>query len=250
MKTASLAAAALVAALGLAACGSGTAGTGSTAASSTSRTSSAAPKAGDTVDAGALSTRMREAMTKAGSGSVKMSLGSAGTATGEFSFDGSSMDQRMTMDVNGQQLEVVTKGGTLYIKGLPGAKPWVKIDPKAKDPVSSLIGRLSGRFGDPRQLAKSLAGTKATVVSSSDSQVVYDVTMDPSAVLGSDASGIVPTSGPVTVRYTLDSQGRPVSVTTTSSGQTVTVTYSDWGTSVAVTAPPADQVGTFTFPGS
>ena len=45
------------------------------------------------------------------------------------------MEQSMEMAIQGQTLQIVSAGGIIYMKGLPGSsKPWVKIDPKGTDP--------------------------------------------------------------------------------------------------------------------
>ena len=50
-------------------------------------------------------------------------------------------------------VELVSTGGIIYMKGLPGSqKPWVKIDPKGNDPMSKMFAGLTGDMGDPRQL--------------------------------------------------------------------------------------------------
>jgi hypothetical protein len=147
-------------------------------------------------------------------------------------------------------VELILKDGVIYLKGLPSSKPWVKIDPKAKDPVSSMFGQLSGALGDPRQLTKALSGATATVVSSSDSQVVYDITADASTVLGQMGMETGSSGGKVRMRYTIDDQGRPVSVSSETGGQKITGTFGDWGKPVSIEPPPANQVGTFQLPGS
>ena len=147
-------------------------------------------------------------------------------------------------------MEIVSTGGIIYMKGLPGSKkPWVKIDPKGDDPVSRMFAGLAGDMGDPRQLAKALEGTKATVVSSSADSSTYDVTIDPTALLGG-AGGAVPSTEPVKARYTLDAESRPTLMEVEVQGQSVGITLGDWGKRVVIKAPPADQVGTFELPTS
>ncbi|QGN58242.1 hypothetical protein [Nostocoides sp. HKS02] len=264
MKTSSLAAVALSVAisgaLALGACGSsGTATSSSTTSSMAAGASSSAAggalKAGDTVDGAALATRMTAAMLKAGSGTLTVDLGATGQVSGAFAIKSGVMEQQMAMTVQGQPMEIVSKGGIIYMKGIPGStKPWVKIDPKATDPFSTMFAGLTGQMGDPRQLAKALEGTTATVVSSSADATVYDVTIDPSKLTGASGqtSGqtATPSVGPVKARYTLDAQDRPTAMKVDAQGQTVVVTFADWGKPVSVQAPPADQVGAFQLPAS
>jgi hypothetical protein len=252
MRTTTIAAAVLAAALGLAGCGSATdTGSGASSSAGAAKSSAAASvKSGDTVDGAALAKRMTDAMVAAGSGSMAMDFGGQGKADGSFVMKGSSMEQQMTMELQGEKLEVVSVGGVIYMKGLPGSeKPWVKIDPKADDPVSKMFAGLAGQDNDPRQFAKALQGTKATVVGTSGDTTEYEVTIDPSKLLGgTGGSTAAPSVAPVTAHYTLDKQDRPTVMTTEVQGQTLKITFSDWGTKTTITAPPADQVGTFKLP--
>ncbi|WP_457253873.1 hypothetical protein [Pedococcus sp. P5_B7] len=251
-KTKSLAALALTAALGLSACGDGggESGTTTTSGSSSSSSSAAAGLApGATVDGGELAAKMTDAMVKAGSGTLSLDLGTEGKASGSFSMKGGAMEQQMTMPIEGQTMQIVSTGGVIYMKGLPGSKkPWVKIDPKADDPVSQMFAGMAGDMGDPRQLAKALEGSKATVVSSTADSSTYDVTIDPKALLGGAAGSGGPAAEPVKARYTLDAQNRPTLMTVDVQGQSLTITFGGWGKPVSISAPPADQVGAFELP--
>jgi hypothetical protein len=257
MRTTRIAALTLTAALGLGACGSsGDAASSSTTSGTSSASSSsgqgAAPAKGKTVDGSVLGMRITDAMAKAGSGSMTMDLGSQGKASGTFRMSGNTLDQQLTMEIQGQTLQVVSIGGLVYLKGIPGgSKPWVKIDPRGDDPLSQMFGRMAGGSGanDPRQIVKALAGTKATLVSQSAAGSVYDVTLDPSKLLSGTATS-APTVGPVTARYTLDKQNRPTEMTVDVQGEKVKITFSDWGVPTKIAAPPASQVGTFELPSS
>ena len=148
-------------------------------------------------------------------------------------------------------MEIVSTGGIIYMKGLPGSKkPWVKIDPKADDPLSQMFADLTGDMGDPRQLAKALEGTRATVVGSTADSTTYDVTIDPKALLGGAAASAAPAAEPVQARYTLDAQDRPTVMSVEVQGQSLKITFGDWGTPVTIKVPPADQVGVFELPTS
>ncbi|HEV7172972.1 hypothetical protein [Pedococcus sp.] len=249
MKTVSLAAVALSGALALSACGNPTAPSSSTSTTSTSSAAGAALKPGDTVDGAALAMRMTAAMVKAGSGSITMDLAAIGKVSGSFVISSGSMQQQMAMTIQGQAMQIVSTGGLIYMKGLPGsAKPWVKIDPKAKDAVSKMFAGLTGNMGDPRQLAKVLQGTKAKVVSTSATATQYDVTIDPSKLAGTTGQSAAPSVGLVKARYTLDAQDRPTEMDVVAGGQDVKVTFGGWGTPVTIQTPPADQVGSFQVP--
>lgn len=251
--TKSLAALALTCALALSACGDAGGDSAGTTSSSSSTTGAAASgeKAGATVDGGEFATRMTDAMVKAGSGTISMDLGTEGRATGSFSMKGEVMEQQMTLPIEGRTMEIVSTGGIIYMKGLPGSKkPWVKIDPKADDPLSQMFADLTGDMGDPRQLAKALEGTRATVVGSTADSTTYDVTIDPKALLGGAAASAAPAAEPVQARYTLDAQDRPTVMSVEVQGQSLKITFGDWGTPVTIKVPPADQVGVFELPTS
>lgn len=249
MKTSLFAAVAVCGVLALGACGAPSAPSAGSTSSSSAAASGAGLKAGDQVDAGVLAQRMTAAMQKAGSGTMTLDLAATGAVKGSFVMRNGRMDQSMSMSVQGQNLQIVTVDGILYMKGLPGStKPWVKIDPKANDPLSKMFAGMAGQMGDPRQLAKALSGTKATVVSSSPGSTVYDVTIDPAKVMAQSTASPKPSMPPVKARYTLDDQDRPTQMSVDVQGQQVTMAFGGWGTPVTVSAPPADQVGTFKVP--
>lgn len=250
----SCAAVALAASLALSACGSTGSHQAPGQAAASGSASQATLKPGDQVDGAALATRMTQAMVKAGSGTISMDLAATGKATGAFVMRQHSTDQHLSMTVQGQALEIVQTGGLIYMKGLPGsARPWVKIDPRGTDPLSTMFAGLTGQMSDPRQLAAALHGTKATVVSVAPDATVYDVTLDPNALLAAtrkSASTPIPSLKPVRAHYTLDAQNRPTKLSVDAQGTTITVSFGGWGQPVTITAPPADQVGAFQLPAS
>lgn len=262
IRRSSGAALALAGLLALGACGSsdtGTSGSGSSDAASPSTSSSAGTSGdgtgaakGDKVDAGEVASRMVQAMEKAGSGTMTMDTG-AESATGDFRYVDGKLEQRTTVPVEGSEMEIIAVGDFVYLKGLPGQeKPWVKIDPAADDPVSQMFkGMVEGGLSDPTRMASNLKGTQATVTSKDADRTTYEFSVDPAKALGSTASPS-PSTGtaakPLTMVYVLDKEDRPVTVSTQVSGQTVEVSYGDWGKKVEITEPPADQVGSMSFP--
>lgn len=245
----------LTAVLGLTACGGAKPSAGHSAnnasASQSQGTGSSlsgqagAVKVGDVVDGATLTTRVLDATKKAGSGRMTMALGTQ-TWRSEFAFAGATMNQHLTIPVQGRTVEMITSGGVIYIKGMPGStKPWVKIDPKGgKDPMSKLLGSMTNNgLTDPRAMVQSLKGTKARVTGVSGSHTAYELTLDPKALLKGRPAA--PSMAPVRMVYTIDSQNRPVTVKTSVQGRQITITYSDWGTPVTITKPPSSQVGTY-----
>lgn len=257
IRRSSGAALALTGLLALGACGSSDPGStdakpsGAAASASASAGGTDAAK-GDKVDAGEVAARMVAAMEKAGSGTMTMDTG-AESATGDFRYVDGKLEQRTTIPVEGAEMEIIAVGDFVYLKGLPGqAKPWVKIDPAADDPVSQMFkGIVEGGVSDPAKMAANLKGTQATVTSTDKDATTYEFSVDPAKAMGATATP-APSAGaaakPLTMVYVLDTQDRPVTVSTQVSGQSVEVSYGDWGKKVEITEPPADQVGPMSFP--
>lgn len=237
MRRSSGAALVLAGLLALGACGSGD-DTGSSQAK---------------VDAGDVAQRMVAAMQEAGSGSMTMDT-DGDNATGDFRYVDGKLQQHTTIPTEGGETEIIAVGDFVYVKGLPGqAKPWVKIDPKAQDPVSQMFkGIVEGGISDPTKMADNLKGTQATLKSTEGDNTTYEFTVDSAKAMGSEAATPSPSAStpaqPLTITYVLDKEDRPVSIMTKVTQQTFKVSYSDWGKKVEITAPPADQVGPISFP--
>ncbi|EAQ00172.1 hypothetical protein JNB_08374 [Janibacter sp. HTCC2649] len=244
MRRSSGAALALTGLLALGACGS----------SEGTADSSASQAKGDTVDAGDLAGRMVAAMEKAGSGTMTMDTGGE-KASGDFKYVDGKLQQHTKVPVEGSEMEIISVGEFVYLKGLPGqAKPWVKIDPKASDPVSQMFkGIAEGGISDPTKMAENLKGTKATLKSKDGGNSTYEFTVDSAKALGTTATPAPSPSASaqaLTMTYVLDKDDRPVTISTKVADQSIKVTYSDWGKKVDITEPPADQVGPMSFPSS
>ncbi len=265
MKTRLIAAVTLSGALALAGCGTSapapsaaTTSASTTSAPTTSApttsapttsapTTSAPPSAGATIPATDLATRISAATVKARSGKVTLtSQGAPATqsVTGDLAFtfvDEKTSDSQGTISIAGQRLGIVTKGGLVYLKGLPaqlsGGKTWVKIDPNGTDAFSKAMKDASGSTGDPRAMVDGFKGGTAKVVDSVGGKTHYSVT-------GTQAAG----DANATIDLTTDAKDLLSNITVVVAGQTVKMDYSDWGTAVTITVPPADQVGTVTLP--
>jgi hypothetical protein len=255
MRRSGGAALALSGLLALGACGSSETGPESsdTATSDTGTSSGSGDRAeGDKVDAGEMATRMVAAMEKAGSGTMAMDTGGE-TATGDFRYVDGKLEQHTTLPVEGSEMEIIAVGDFVYLKGLPGqAKPWVKIDPAADDPVSQMFkGIVEGGVSDPSKMAANLKGTQATVKSISGGNTTYEFSVDPAKAMGATAGPSPSASAsakPLAMVYVLDADGRPVTISTQVADQSISVSYDDWGKKVEIAEPPADQVGPMSFP--
>lgn len=258
MRRSSGAALALAGLLALGACGSSDTGSGSPdTAASGSTSADGGDQAtgdqakGDTVDAGEVATRMVAAMEEAGSGTMTMDTGGE-KATGDFRYVDGKLEQHTTVPVEGTEMEIIAVGDFVYLKGLPGqAKPWVKIDPAADDPVSQMFkGIVEGGVSDPATMAANLKGTEATVKSTDGGNTTYEFSVDPAKAMGQAAPSPSASASakPLTMVYVLDEDDRPVTISTQVADQSIEVTYGDWGKKVEITEPPADQVGPMSFP--
>lgn len=143
-------------------------------------TAPAAPGAGTGADLGK---KIAAAMLAAGSGRATVSSTGAIAVTGQTEFlfvDATHLDTHATLKFGQQSLETVFKGGQLYIKGLPpassGGKPWVRIDPKATDPVSKAMAGAVQQAGSPQSLSDVFNGSSATVVDTANGQTHYRLT--------------------------------------------------------------------------
>jgi hypothetical protein len=249
-----LATLALVVAVGVAGCGGdepAPSSKGTTPASATTpssaTTTSGGPGAGSTprtIDGSELAKRVTDAMVAAKSG--KIAITNAGsTGTGRFVIEGKATKAHMTMPFQGQSLEIITLGKVIYIKGIPNStKPWVKVDPNAKDPLSQMMAQSLGQMeSDPRALVRQLEGSTATVKSEDAGITTYEVAIE--------AAGTgTATSAPVTLTMSVDEKDLPHTMVATVGADEVKVEYSEWGSKVTVAAPPASQVGTFQMPTS
>jgi hypothetical protein len=250
VKPVHVCAAVLAAAISLSGCGGAAApttapaaatnGAGVTAASPVaSSPETTTPPAGD-LDGSGIATKMITALAKAGSGRFDMvSSGSAGgqqvtmTAKSEFVVVNGGMDSKATMTIAGGTMDVISVGGVMYMKGVfkaKNGKPWVKIDPNATDSFSKQMAPQLKSAADLRSQVEVYQGSTATLVGTDAGVRHYRLTGVSSA----------PTQ-PFDIY--LDSQDRPVKVTTSSSSVDMTITYSGFGEPVTVSAPPDDQVG-------
>lgn len=256
MRRSSGAALALTGLLALGACGSSgdkaDSDTGSSQDQKGTDDSGNSSAKGDTVDAGELAERTAAAMKKAGSGTMTMDT-DGDKATGDFAYVDGKVQQHTTVPNEGGVLEILAVGDFVYVKGLPDQKkPWAKIDPKGTDPVSQMFkGVVEGTVNDPTRMASKFKGTTATVKSKDGDATTYEFTVDSAKALQGaatptpSASASVP---PLQMTYVLDTQYRPVSISTTVGSQSLTVTYKDWGKKVDIAAPPADQVAPIALP--
>lgn len=260
-----IAAATLAAALGLAACGgSGTATDTTTTAAAQQGRGASGVKVGDSVAIAELSTKVADAMKKAGT--VKVTMTASGeTLDGAFSYV-NGVEYSLSGQSQGQQMDMIYVGKVLYLGGpsmasMAAGKKWVKIDPKGTDPMSQMMAPLLSSLeqaANPTELLTTMAGVQTTVTKVDGDLVTYETTVTAEQLkaatekmLGT-AMPSLPSSatGGSTITQVVGADGRPTKVTVKGSGDNdVDLTYSDWGAKVDISAPPAAEVGTFDLSG-
>lgn len=160
-------------------------------------------------------------------------------------------------------LEARLVRGVVYVNagqlglGQPTGKPWLKVDlTDPGNPLGAMFSKITDTLG-PGQLIDTLKGL--STLHSLGSETVdgavtthYRVTVDTSTLgsaLGLDPSDLDGATLPKSLAYDvwLDSGSRPVKVSADVSEFSMELHFSHWGESVHVAAPPASQVGTFSF---
>ncbi|WP_199432454.1 hypothetical protein [Qaidamihabitans albus] len=209
--------------------------------------------------------------------SLEMDMGGQQiTASGEGLYDGANTAMSMTMDAQGQSMEMRFVDRTMYIKmpeemsGSTGGKPWIKISPDGSDPMSQAIGPMFDQMAEQNDPSKTLeqiqqAGTitnseKTTL----DGQDVthYWIDLDFAKLADQAPGNLTPEQvqqlagkiDKLPMELWLNGDQLPVQVTmdmgaiaeaagAPGQGGSMVMKYTDWGAPVDVQAPPADQVG-------
>ncbi len=228
-------------------------GGASRTATSSAAASTAAPPArvtdGGSVDAAAVIAPVVAAIKAARSGHA--TLGGAMTGTEDFEL---SKGIRAQFTVRGAELQVISTGSVLYLKGLPGITKWLKIDPhgsSAMDRAMSSVGDLT-KSSDPSTMLRMFGAGKATKVAAESvagkPTTRYRFVVSPAAYAKAMGKGLLANAvkHPITTEVWVGSDNLPVKATSTvtvgAKSSTSTVLYSDWGKPVSITAPPASEV--------
>ena len=192
---------------------------------------------------------MRTALDKATTARVTMSLGGqvAYRATGVIDLTGKSPATRITMTINGQQLETVVVDNVVYLKGLaPGGK-YFKMD--LDDPSNPLAGSLTDQLDLASQFKVfRRALIRAELVGTEGDLDHYRIRLDAQKMLQSLKlpAGAGTPSLPPELEFDMyfDPEGliRRVTGDLGALGGQFQVAYSDWGAPVNIKKPPADQV--------
>jgi hypothetical protein len=205
---------------------------------------------GSTLPGADLADRIGSAMAAAGTGRATIIAGGS-ASTVAVRYGGSSVEERLTLGVEGSSMDLLLVGGVLYVSNMPDqVTTWIRLDPNAASTMSRFfMTALRSGFVDPGTLARALKGRTATVVDPTADRVSYTVSVDPKALLDGAAYGLdVPRGTTTEVTFVLDGRDRPIAASMTAAGQDVAVAYTDWGAAVDITAPPPADVGTFESP--
>ena len=251
---------------GLAACGGGSdsgdssnnafsVGGSSSSASSTGSSAPSAPdlQPGDSVSKDQMADLMKTAATSMKTAHVTMNMdgsvsGQSMTVKAQGDMQVSPMAEHLTMDLMGQQIEVLMVDNTMYMKSalLGGGDKWAKAD------LSALGGAgLSDAMSNPLSLIDKMADAVTSATYKGEEKVAgtdtkhYTYTVDTKKAVGalgtSASEAAMPDS--ISADIWIDDQGRMVqSKTAMGSTGTVTMTMSDFDKDVSISAPPSDQV--------
>jgi hypothetical protein len=203
------------------------------------------------------------------------------TGRGEGRYAGADTAMSMTMDVNGQAMEIRFVDKAMYMK-LPEAagmtadgKPWVKISADGTDPMSKAMGDSFDQMAEQNDPSKILEQIEKAGTITNTEQVElngeptthYSIELDMKKLAeqmpdSAGAKALEQVQGKVAtlpMELWLNSDQLPVQVVMDMSkiaeaagqpagGGKMTMKYSDWGAPVNVEAPPADQVGELSMP--
>lgn len=203
------------------------------------------------------------------------------SGSGEGSYAGEDAAMSMTMDMNGQTMEIRLVDQAMYMKLPQGAamtangKPWVKISADGDDPMSKAMGDSFDQMAkqnDPSKIleqiekAGTITGTEQVELNG-EPTTHYSIKLDMKKLAekmpdSAGAKAVERAGGKIDtlpMELWLNSDQLPVKIVMDMSkiaevagkpaaGGKMTMKYSDWGAPVNVEAPPADQVGEFKMP--
>lgn len=232
---------------------------------------------GNATDAGSGGSGQAAALTKANFASTLSKATSTETSvhvTGTFGAQGKVVkatvdlsfgDQTLTGLAANLSMTLPTVGaiegrlldGAVYVNaaklGLSQSaeKPWIKLDlTGSSSPLAPLFSKLSDNFG-PGQLTQTLKGMTTLTMMGTEtvdgvSTTHYRATIDTSKLSGTalDPQSLGGAALPKTIGYDVwvDTDNRPVKVSTSTAAFDVDLHFSKWGVPVHVVAPPAAQV--------
>jgi hypothetical protein len=197
------------------------------------------------------------------------------SGSGDASF-AQPVSEQLTMSAQGMQIKMILLDNAFYmdVPELQQAtgKPWLKIDGSGNDPVDQAFGsmiKLTQQNADPSQILTQLEGAgtlQSTTQETVDGQATthYKVQVDVNKMIAKQTD---PTTKqllqqaqahgmgnyPVDV-WLANSDNLPVKMqvvtptadaTGSATQVTMTMNFTNWGEPVHITAPPADQVGSF-----
>ncbi|WP_024874840.1 hypothetical protein [Saccharomonospora piscinae] len=189
-------------------------------------------------------------------------------ANGEGVYDGADTRMRMTMNMQGMDIDMIFVDQTMYMQ-MPEnmnpdpSKPWIKVTEDASAAMGQNFDQMTEQ-NDPTKMLEQIeqAGGKITNTEQTqlDGQDVthYTIEMDlskASGMMGGDAGAAAsfPEGTMIPMELYLTGDNLPVQIVMDMSSLSeqfggtgnmkMVMKYSDWGTPVEVEAPPAEQVG-------
>lgn len=206
--------------------------------------------AGEPVSAEKLAAMLQDALAKATTAHLTMTLGEGlGTAEGDADFTDTppSMALSMTLPQLGGEVETRMVDGTIYVKSPAFGNMWLSM---ALGESGGPLGDLGAQFDVAEQLEKfagAVSGATYLGVEDVDGESLHHYSAEVDTVRFLDAlpgggdAGSAPTD-PVTQDWWFDDEGRIREFSATVDQTTVSVKLSDWGKDVSIQAPPPNEV--------
>ncbi len=198
-------------------------------------------------------------------------MGRTMRAEGQARYAGADTAMSMTMDMQGQSVEMRMVDRTMYMKmpqgegaalGAESGKPWVEMSLDGDNPVAEAMGGADmAEQSDPTRILEQLERYGGEIVDTRgttlDGEQVtqYTVELDTAkaaTMMGGEQLRAEPQPSQDTtipMELYLDSENLPkrieMNMDVMGQSSSMVMNYTDWGTPVTIEAPPADQVAQF-----
>ncbi|WP_019808925.1 hypothetical protein [Saccharomonospora halophila] len=195
-------------------------------------------------------------------------MGQTMRAEGQARYAGADTAMSMTMDIQGQPMEMRMVDRTMYMKmpqgqgaalGAETGKPWVEMSLDGDNPMAEAMGGADmAEQSDPTRILEQLEQFGGEIVDTRETtldgeQVTrYTVELDmakAATMMGGEQLRAEPQPSQGTtipMELYLDSANLPVRIEmdmeVMGQSSSMVMNYTDWGTPVTIEAPPADQV--------
>lgn len=233
----------------------GDGGDASTASSQTGSGGGAKDEGATTLTSANFAEVLAGAQVEAQTAHMTMSIGAGGQKIAAEADVATDPDpdktaMRMTMDMGGQDLEMILLKGTIYTKapGMSGGK-WMKISlDDAKGAAAESFAQMRDSM-DPAKSIESLKAALKTVEKTGETETIdgveatrYDVVVDTSKIEGMDGAAAAQLPEEFTYQYWVGPDDLPRKVVVDMAQMPIEMSFTKWGEDLDIKAPPADQV--------